>query len=455
MRQIDIHAMANEARLNAFHYRALIVCALIMMFDGYDLVVAGMALPWTMKEMVISSTSAGFLVSSALVGMMLGNVLLGTMADRIGRRWILAICVALFSLFTAAAGLCKDPVLFGVARLFAGLGLGGAMPNVVALMTEYAPQRVRNILVTLVFSGFSVGGMLAAALGRSLIESYGWRSVFIAAAAPVLLIPLIWKSTPESLPFLVRHGRHAELKRLASDISPSYRPSDDDMLVFTAPDVRCGMPIRQLFARGRCLSTLMFWLSCFICLFMVYALSSWLTTLMARAGHSSASALTFVLVMNFGGMLGAIVSGWLADRLNIRYVLTGMYLLAAVSITLLGHGALPVMLLYVLVCLSGAATIGTQNLTNAYAGQFYPIGIRTTGVGWMLGVGRGGAILSPIAIGALVSPGQSLQQCFWAIGAPGLVAALAILLIRQRHTPSVASERGGVLSDDEMVSNHL
>jgi AAHS family benzoate transporter-like MFS transporter len=221
------------------------------------------------------------------------------------------------------------------------------------------------------------------------------------------------------------------------------------------PDAQGGTPIRQLFSQGRGLSTFMFWLSCFICLFMVYALSSWLTTLMTRAGYSTASALTLVLMMNFGGMLGAIVSGQLADRLGTRYVLIGMYLVAAVSISLLGQPGLPSSLPYILVCLSGATTIGTQNLLNAYAAQFYPADARTTGVGWMLGAGRTGGILAPIAIGALVSSGHPFQECFWAIGLPSLVAVFSILLIKHRSDPPATAEVTGAPMTGRTVNSRI
>ena len=146
--------------------------ALIIVFDGYDLAVAGVALPSIMKEMGVDPTNAGFMVSSALFGMMFGAIFLGTVADRIGRRWATAACVALFSVFTAAAGMTHDPITFSVMRFFAGLGIGGAMPNVVAQMTEYSPRRMRSTLVTLMFSGYSVGGILAAVLGKGLVSLY-------------------------------------------------------------------------------------------------------------------------------------------------------------------------------------------------------------------------------------------------------------------------------------------
>ncbi|ERJ40784.1 benzoate MFS transporter BenK [Burkholderia sp. AU4i] len=435
MRQINLQALSDDARLGKLHGVVLFWCALIIVFDGYDLAVAGIALPAIMKEMGVNPAQAGFMVSSALFGMMFGNIVFGTVAERIGRRRAIAACLTLFSVFTAAAGLAPTPVLFGVARFLAGIGIGGVMPNVIAHMTEYAPRRMRNTLVTLMFSGYSVGGMLAAVMGKGMIDAHGWQSVFVAAGAPVLLVPLLMKWMPESLPLLIRHGRTDELARIAQRLDPAYRRQPGDCYVVPRVDHAGNAPVRQLFDDGRGFSTVMFWIACFMCLFMVYALSSWLTRLMAGAGYSLGSALTFVLVLNAGAMVGAIGGGWLADRLPIKTVLVSMYLLAAVSITLLGY-PMPTALLFVLVGLAGASTIGTQIVNCAYAGQFYPMAIRSTGIGWTLGVGRSGAILAPIVIGVLVGIDLPLAQNFMAIGLPALVAAVAVGLIDQRRSAS-------------------
>lgn len=439
MRQIDAHKLADEARFNAFHGLVLFWCALIIVFDGYDLAVSGIALPSIMKQMGVDATQAGFMVSSALFGMMFGAIFLGTVADRIGRRRAIAICIALFSLFTAAAGFAKDPLTFAIVRFLAGVGIGGVMPNVVAQMTEYSPKKMRATLVTLMFSGYAVGGIVAALLGKGLIEAYGWQSVFFAAALPVVLIPLILKSLPESLPFLLAKSRTEELKRIASKLEPNYKPVATDRFAVPAEDKADSAPIAHLFRQGRGFSTVMFWVAFFMCLFMVYALSSWLTKLMAGAGYSLGSALTFVLVLNVGAMIGAVGGGWLADRFHIKIVLASMYALAAISITLLGY-KMPTELLFLVVGLAGASTIGTQIVANAYTGQFYPTAIRATGLGWALGIGRGGAIVAPIGIGVLVGMDLPLQQNFIAIAIPAVIGMVAVLMIQHNRSASAHQE---------------
>ncbi|MBB3224935.1 MFS transporter [Pseudoduganella umbonata] len=444
MRQIDLQQLADKASFNRYHGSILAWCAIIIICDGYDLAVAGIALPSIMKDMGVTAQSAGFMVSSALFGMMFGAIFLGTIADRIGRRAAIATCLALFSLFTAAAGLTSDPYVFSAMRFLAGLGIGGVMPNVVAQMTEYSPKKIRATLVTLMFSGYAVGGMLAALLGKGMLEAWGWQSVFLAAGVPVVLIPFVLKSLPESLAFLVRKGRIEEVQQIARRLEPSFVPQQGDSYAPASGGAATGTPIGQLFKDGRGFSTAMFWVAFFMCLFMVYALSSWLAKLMAGAGYSLGSALTFVLVLNFGAVIGAVGGGWLADRFHIKYVLVAMYALAAVSITLLGYPvSTPV--LFLLVGLAGASTIGTQIVTYAYAGQFYPAAVRATGIGWASGVGRSGAILAPIVIGTLVGMALPLQQNFTAIAIPAVIATVAVSLIR--HDRSAAAhellEQGG------------
>jgi len=222
MHKLDIHNLADEAELNSFHYKLIGWVILILVLDGYDIAITGAALPAIMADLKIDSTQAGFLASASLVGMMFGTVLFGILADKFGRRWTMVTAVALFSLLTAAAGFTRDPIVFAILRFLAGLGLGGILPILIALGTEYMPVKVRARLVALTSCGYAVGGVLAAILGKGLIDTYGWQGVFIAAGAPVVLIPFILKYIPESLPLLVKQNRDAELRETVRKIAPDY-----------------------------------------------------------------------------------------------------------------------------------------------------------------------------------------------------------------------------------------
>lgn len=436
---VNLQNKLDHASLTGIHWNVLIWCFMIIIFDGYDLAIAGAALPSIMEDMGVTPTNAGFMMSSALFGMMIGAIFFGTLADRIGRRWTIAICLFLFSAFTAAAGLTSEPISFSIMRFIAGLGIGGVMPNLVAHMAEYAPRRIRATMVTLMFSGYAIGGMVAAILGKGLIASYGWESVFFAAGLPVLLVPFVIRSMAESPTYLIRKQRIAELKRVVQALDPGYQPKDTDefALATVSPSRAGGVRIGRLFEDGRGFSTIMFWVSFFMCLFMVYALSSWLAKLMADAGYSLGSALTFVLVLNFGALVGALGGGWLADRFNIKTVQIVFFLIAAMSITALGY-QMPLPLLYLMVGLAGASTIGTQIVTYAFVGQYYPPEIRSTGVGFASGIGRIGAIIAPILIGVLVSMKLPLHMNFLAIAVPAVVAGIAIALIDARKQANAA-----------------
>ncbi|BAN49853.1 aromatic acid/H+ symport family MFS transporter [Metapseudomonas resinovorans] len=426
MRTIDVSALLDGARFNAFHGRVLFWCALIIIFDGYDLVIYGVVLPALMQAWNLSALQAGLLGSCALVGMMLGALFFGPLSDRIGRRKTIMTCVILFSCFTLVNGFARTPEEFAVCRFIAGLGIGGVMPNVVALMNEYAPKKIRSTLVAIMFSGYSVGGMLSAGLGMLLMPAWGWQSVFFVAVVPLLVLPLLVRQLPESINFLARQGRSEQARALLAQAAPDYRPDGADRLLL-AKGQAGKVAISQLFHDGRTLSTLMLWLAFFCCLLMVYALGSWLPKLMNSAGYGLNSSLAFLLVLNFGAIFGAIGGGWLGDRIGLGRVLFAFFTVGALSLSLLALKS-PLPVLYLLIGVAGACTIGTQILANACTVQFYPAHIRSTGLGWAMGIGRIGAIIGPLLGGALHAAQLPLQASFLAFALPGLVGAAAILV---------------------------
>ena len=372
MCQIDMQKLADDARFNRFHAKVLLWCLLILIIDGYDIAVVGIALPSIMQQMGVNASTAGFMASSALFGMMFGAMVLGTLSDRIGRRWALSIGVMLFSVFTAAAGFTKDPISFSVVRFIAGLGIGGVLPVIVAQMVEYSPKKIRSLMTALMTSGYALGGILAAVLGKQLIGEYGWQVVFIAAGVPVLLIPFILKLVPESMTYLISRSRNGELAEVARNLQPGVKHPADAQFVVPTADRVAGAPVSRLFQDGRGPSTVLFWIAFFSGLFMVYALSSWLTKLMAMAGYSLGSALSFVIALNVGAIIGAVGGGWLADKFNIKWVLVGMYALGGVLLYLMTFQT-STELRYLIIGAVGACTTGAQLVAYAYCGQFYPM----------------------------------------------------------------------------------
>ena len=426
--QININTLVDEAKFTPFHWGVLFWCLLIIIFDGYDLVIYGVALPLLMQEWNLTAVQAGMLASTALFGMMFGAMTFGTLSDKIGRKKTIMICVAIFSGFTFLGAFTSNPIEFGILRFLAGLGIGGVMPNVVALMTEYAPKRIRSTLVALMFSGYAIGGMTSALLGAWLVPQYGWKIMFYIGVIPLVILPVIWKFLPESLMYLTNKGKTTDCYHIITKVSPETTLKSDTQL--TLNDVIAGdeAPLKALFQQGRSFSTFMFWIAFFMCLLMVYALGSWLPKLMIQAGYSLGASMIFLFALNIGGMVGAIGGGVLADRFHIKKVLTIMFICGAAALILLGFNS-PQIVLYTLIAIAGAATIGSQILLYTFVAQYYPTTVRSTGMGWASGIGRIGAIVGPVLTGALLTFELPHQMNFLVIAIPGVIAALAIFMV--------------------------
>ncbi|ENV63094.1 hypothetical protein F949_01936 [Acinetobacter junii NIPH 182] len=428
---VNVNAVIDQAKFTPFHWSILLWCLLIIIFDGYDLVIYGVVLPLLMQEWSLTSVQAGMLASTALCGMMFGAMLFGALADKIGRKNVILICVTFFSGFTFLGAFASNPFEFGILRFLAGLGIGGVMPNLVALTSEYAPKRIRSTLVGTMFSGYAIGGILSALIGSYLVESQGWQIMFLIAGIPLILLPVIWKFLPESLTFLVKTGKTDQAHSIIQKISPEQSISINTRLVLNEDNVPTGSSVKGLFQQGRAFNTLMFWVLFFMCLLMVYALSSWLPKLMLAAGYSLGKSILFLFALNVGAMIGSIGGGILSDKFHLKPVIMGMLMAGVVALIGLGFNS-PAYVLYGLVTVAGAATIGTSILLYSYVAQYYPLSVRSTGIGCASGVGRIGAIVGPILTGLLLTLNLPHTMNFVMISVPAMLAICAILSLK-RH----------------------
>ncbi|MDH0719070.1 aromatic acid/H+ symport family MFS transporter [Acinetobacter junii] len=450
MKKVNINETIDNAKFSLFHWKVLVWCLLIIIFDGYDLVIYGVALPLLMQQWSLTAVQAGLLASAALFGMMFGAMIFGTLSDRLGRKKTIMICVTLFSGFTFLGAFATNPVEFAILRFIAGLGIGGVMPNVVALMTEYAPKKIRSTLVAIMFSGYAIGGMTSALLGAWLVKDMGWQIMFLIAGIPLLMLPIIWKFLPESLAFLIKSGKEEQAKQIINKLLPTRDIHQNTQLVFNE-NIHHEAPVKALFQDGRAFSTFMFWIAFFMCLLMVYALGSWLPKLMLQAGYSLGASMLFLFALNIGGMVGAIGGGALADRFHLKPVITSMFVIGAAALILLGFNS-PQIVLYSLIALAGAATIGSQILLYTFVAQFYPTTVRSTGMGWASGIGRIGAIIGPVLTGALLTFELPHQMNFLAIAIPGVIAAFAIFLVNLKVAVNVPESSKSTLQTQASVN---
>lgn len=425
---INVNDVIDHAKFKPFHFNVVAWCLLIILFDGYDLAINGVVLPLLMDEWGLSAVQAGMLASTALAGMMFGAMIFGSLADKIGRKKVIMICIVIFSGLTFAGGFASNPTEFGILRFLAGLGIGGVMPNLVALTSEYAPKNMRSTLVTTMFSGYAVGGVMAALLGAWLTPSFGWEIMFFIAGIPLLLLPIIWKFLPESLMFIVKENKQEQARPIMARLAPEVQISNETKFELHQVDVPEAANVVSLFKRGRALNTLLFWLAFFTCLLTMYALSSWLPKLMMAAGYSMDNSLMFMMVMNVGAVVGIVGGGILADRFHLKPVLMFLGIMGAIVMSLMGFQSNQ-FLLYILVFLAGAASIGSQMLLYSYVAQYYPLAVRSTGIGWSSAIGRMGAIVGPILIGGLLGMNLPAHFNFIAVGLPVLITAIAVALI--------------------------
>jgi AAHS family benzoate transporter-like MFS transporter len=402
-----------------------LLCWVIVVFDGYDLIVFGTVLPHLLVEpgWDLSKSQAGLLGSLAFAGMLVGAVMAGGLADRVGRRRTIIGCTVWFSVFTAACALAPNPEVFGALRFLAGLGLGGLVPSANALGAEFVPARTRSVVSTLMMSGVPIGGTAAALVGLEVLPAHGWQAMFaIALAGAVVVVPVCLRFLPESPIWLRAHGRVPEAEAIERQYGLTPQPE-------RAAVVTTGRR-RQLLAAPYASATVLFTLATVFTLFAWYGLATWLPQLMRESGFDLGSALTFLVALNLGAVLGSILTAWAGTR--IGPVTTGVLaaLAAAVGLaTLLTHPGSGVA--YAALVLAGVGTHGTQCLIIAAVANHFPADLRASALGFSLGFGRIGAVLAPQVGGWLLAAGLGVDSNFLAFAvAAGVAGALLLLCPR-------------------------
>ncbi|GAA4046151.1 aromatic acid/H+ symport family MFS transporter [Arthrobacter methylotrophus] len=432
MKNLNLTQHVQEARFNRFHLMIAAVGFLLIMCDGYDVAVFGTITPPLMAAWKLTPVAAGAIGSSGLVGMLFGAIGFGALADRLGRKRVVLVTVLLYSVFTALCGFAQEPTFFTVCRVIAGLGLGGIMPNVIALLADFSPKRLTATITTIVLCGFAVGGLLAPLLGILVIPTAGWQVSLWVAAIPLLFLPWMYKALPESISVLMKRGNREEIAKLLERIDPS-QTIDRDIEFTTESPSKAKLPLTDLFNNNRAMSTLMFWLAFFAHLLMAYGILNWLPKLMIESGFSLASSLAFLVIWQLGGIIGTIVAGRMADRLGAKKIVIALYITGTIVIAGVGVST-NALLSYVLVGIAGATITGVQNLVQVYIAEYYPAFVRSTALGSASGMGRIGAILGPILGGLLLSFSLSSQGIFFVFAIPGLIAAFAIAMVSDKKS---------------------
>jgi AAHS family 4-hydroxybenzoate transporter-like MFS transporter len=439
-RRISITETIDRHRIGSFQRKIAALCSAIAALEGFNTQSVGYIAPVLAKNFHAQPGQLGLMFSLGLFGLLCGALFIAPLADRIGRRAVLLYCVPALGFVSLLTALSPSlPILDGF-RFLTGLAIGGALPNTIALTSEYTPSRRRAVMVAIMFSGFIIGSILAA-LAAEWFTAFGWKSVFLAGGVLCLLLaPFLSFELPESVRFLLLRG--GDQRRIAELVRRLYpEVSIERETIFTAEgESEARISVHALFAQGRARSTLLLWTVSFASLFNIFLMANWLPTEMRTLGFPLEMAILVGAVFQIGGLFG-IFFGWLADRVGASRALCLAYLTGAAGVVLIPLAGTALAFVVVAVFATGFGIVGGQTVTNAVSAILYPTEIRSTGVGWALGIGRAGSIVGPGLAGILLQISIPAKYVVLLAVIPALIAATAAFFLDRNRSAFSAEER--------------
>jgi AAHS family 4-hydroxybenzoate transporter-like MFS transporter len=439
---LDVTKLIDERGVSRFQISVVLLCALVAILDGADTTSIAIAAATIARLLDVPMSAFGLVFAAGTLGAMLGAMTFGPLADRFGRKRLLIVATVLFGIFTfliAHAGSYSTLVLY---RFLAGLGLGGATPCFLALVSEYIPQRVRGTVVSVLWASFPLGIMLGGFLNSYLVTAFGWQMIFyIGGALPLLVAALLIVMLPESLQFLIgRWGDASQAKRILAHMVPGA--VQQDAVLTIARDTLPGVPVKHLFSEGRALSTVALWVP-FFAAFGVLSAVVFFTPALLRSGVGVAAAASNGALVNafhgLGALLGMALAGQLIDRLGARRVLGAGLLLGAACTAALGPSVVSVPLAATATALIGFFVGIAGSGCIALAAIIYPPEIRATGIGWGMAMGRGGQVVAPLAAGPIIAATGDGSVMLLVMAAALIVSIIFVFLLGRTHSKAHAA----------------
>ncbi|SDJ67361.1 MFS transporter, AAHS family, 4-hydroxybenzoate transporter [Bradyrhizobium sp. Rc2d] len=426
----DVPSFINSRRTGVTQYGVVLLCSLVMFLDGFDTQAISYMAPSIAKEWGLNKQLLGPIFSSALTGLMVGYLLVSPFSDRYGHRKLVIISTFAFALLTFATVFATNVTELIALRFLTGIALGSVVPSAIALTTEFSPARLRATFVLAIYCGFSLGFVAAGAVAAWAIPEYGWRSMlWIGAAAPMVVAILALMFLPESMDFLIRTKAQPDaVWRVVRRVDGALPVQGPTQFVTEAAERRSA--VGSLFSSGRAAGTLVIWVVFMLNLAEFYALQSWLPSMLTNAGHSLNTVALATTMTTVGGIVAAFVIGPAMDRIGPYGSLATVYLAGVLFVILFGYSIdKPSWMMVSTAFCAGFCISGGQKSAIALAAIYYPMSIRSTGVGWALGIGRLGGIGGPLLIGALLAYHLSAQHILYFAGIPMLIAGWLILLL--------------------------
>ena len=437
---IDIQAFINEHPFTKYQWMILALCFITVAMDGFDTAIIGFIASDLVQEWGVEKSALGPVMSAALVGLAVGALTAGPLADRVGRKKVLILSIVVFGGFSLLTAFATSLNQLTLLRFLTGLGLGAAMPNAATLMSEYAPERRRALMVNLMFVGFPMGSSLGGFLSAWMIPHYGWQSVLVLGGVmPLLLAVVLIFFLPESARYMVVKRQPAQrIAAILRRIAPV--PEQAEFELREAGQVKEKSSIGVIFSPRYAVGTVMLCLTYFMGLLIFYLLTSWLPLLIRETGASMSQASIITALFPLGGGIGVLILGALMDKINPNKVVAVGWLLTGVCVCLVGFSTSSLVLMGVMVFIAGSIMNGAQSSMPALAAGFYPTQGRATGVAWMLGIGRFGGILGAFSGAFLMQAQLSFETIFTLLAIPAFLSALA-LLIKYRVSKSAPATK--------------
>jgi AAHS family 4-hydroxybenzoate transporter-like MFS transporter len=428
---INVNDTIDRHPITAYQIGVLVLCMLAAAIDGYDTQAIGFTAPAIAQAFNLPREVFGPVFSAGLVGAAVGALSFGPLADRFGRKRFMVAAVIIFGVFSLLTAQATTLSEFLAFRFCAGLGLGGAVPSFLALGGEFAPASKRGVFVAIAFAAFPFGGLIGALTSSYVIPHFGWQSVFyIGGAAPLLfaIVLVIW--LPESLRFLIaRNIRLDEVRSTLMRIAPGKIPPDAQLVAAPEPE-REGMPVKHLFTEGRAAKTVLVWVAFFTCFMVLVTVTAWTPTVLRSVGFSISAGALIIGLNNAGSVCASAISGFLVDRFGPYRTPVPGFILGGICLAAFGQATSSVALLAVASTLAGFFVGGTGTGLIALTAGLYPTTVRSTGIGWGMGMGRIGQVFGPLGAGFLVGWGAGPGGVFYAAAVPCFVGALFVALLK-------------------------
>ncbi len=431
---VNVSSLIDEQKVGSFQVLIALLCSAAILLDGFDTQAIGYVAPAIIGDWKIAPAALTGVFSAGTFGILIGCLFVAPLADRFGRRPLILVCLVEFGVGTLATSQVQSLQVLTALRFLTGVGLGACMSNAIALTSEYMPSRSRATITTWTFCSYPFGAFLAGMVVASLSAHYGWRSTFVVGGTlPLLLALVAFFYLPESLYRLAsKPSAGSEIAAILRRLDCGSAAPDNVKLIYNQPGMV--LPVGQLFQEGRAAGTVLLWIMFFFMLVEVFLLTSWTPTLLHQTGMSISYSVMTMAIIQGGGVIALLMLGPVFDRVGFLVTLVPLLLAASLAIFAMGSIGAHIGMIMGSAFVAGAGVMGGQSSLVVLAAIYYPSFIRSTGVGWALGLGRLGAVVGPLLGGLMVSLKWDLAAIF-AVAAciPVLIAAL--LFAMDRFTP--------------------